>query len=211
MKHRLALLAIGGTVASFGLAAAQAGPREADAMARCVVAADRGAALAALDSLPLDSSPSQLDAAQLRGAGKCAPAPVAGSAIMLRGAIVEALYKRDFVEFGLHPHRVASDLAPVKIPERPADPGGKYALGACVSRSAPQLADALFATEPGSKREDNAMAPMLAYFTACQARFGGGGAQTAMTRAEMRSVIAQGAYANSVRYWAGGMRPLTND
>lgn len=184
--------------------AAQAAGGDLADVAKCAVQADRGAAQSTLDRLPFDSSQQRVEPASLGKGAKCATAPLAASSIVLRGAIVEALYERDFGEFGMQPHRATGDFARLPVLEGDADTGGKFALAMCVARSNPVYTDKLLAAPVASTREDNVMAQLIPYFSACRAK----GTDIKLTRREMRALIAHGAYATSVRYWNGEMHAI---
>lgn len=182
--------------------AASASPVAADAAARCLVVADRGAALALFERLPLDSSMTDVDATRLGAGAKCVKGGLRASAMVMRGAVAEALYERDFREAGLQPRRAIGDFARLGLPEGVADTGGLFALGHCVARSAPFDVDKLFAAPPGSTREDNVIAALMPYFSACQPK----GTEVALRRGQIRGLLAQSAYDVNVRYWTGQMR-----
>ena len=182
------------TVVLLGLALAGLGPSPAradtgavDAVAfgRCLVEQDRGAALTLFATLP----PTDAAADLTRNAG-CAGGPTSASTMAVRGGIAEALYKRDFREWGLPPRRASTDLARLDLPGR-ADAGGSlFALGHCVARWQPNDLDRLFATPPGSAREGRIIDRLAERFAPCQPA----GTSVAIKRTHVRALLAQTAY-----------------
>ena len=171
--------------------------------AKCAVTKDRAAARDLINRLPPEHAPAQVDSTVLGGATVCGALPGAASALAVRGALIEAFYKRDFVEFGVQPKRNASEFLRFDMPVADA-PGDKLSLAMCVARSTPQLTDRLFATAPGSAPEESVMSLIMPYFAACQAK----GTKIALAKGDLRGLIAHGAYMVSVRYWSGDMRAV---
>ena len=206
-KHRYLTMGVA-LAAGLGCgSAALAGTPELAKAAQCAVSADRESAADALGDLGFATTPATLDAARLGKGAKCAAGGLTGPSIDVRGALVEALYKRDFREFGVQPHQSQGNFVQVRLPEGAGDADGRGAVAMCVARSAPNLADRLFGTVPGTQRESDAIAAVVPYFRACRPS----GSPLALTRGEMRALIAHGAYETSVRFWAGKMRGINVD
>ncbi|HEV2568386.1 hypothetical protein [Sphingomonas sp.] len=176
-------------------------------LGKCIVKADRGAAVSLLKTLPLSGNQVDWSAASLGGAGKCRNAATETVSISaLRGGIAQELYKRDFADFGMQPQRAVYDLASFKLPVEKdlmgaEDPAKTLFLTAdCVARSNPQGAEKLIKSEPASEVEGRIFDSLAPWLSACQ-----GAARMAYGRGELRSAIAQAAYHVSARYWAGQM------
>lgn len=174
---------------------------------RCIVKADRGAAVGMLKSLPLAGGQVDWTSVSLGGAAGCrdgANSSVTVSA--LRGGIAQELFKRDFVEFGVQPQRATYDLANFQLPVEKnllgaEDPTKTLFLTAdCVARSNPNGTEKLIKSAPGSDQEAKIFDSLAPWLSACQ-----GASRMAYGRGELRSAIVQAAYHVSARYWNGQM------
>ena len=199
---RTAMLSLGLMIAGLGAAPIRAETTGLDAVAfgRCLVAEDRRAALTLFAMLPPSDA-----AADLSRHAACAGGAASAPAMTIRGGIAEALYKRDFREWGLPPRRVSSDLAQLAqlaLPERADVGGGVFALGHCVARWAPNDLDQLFATPPGSAREGRVIDRLVQRFAPCQSA----GTSVTINRAHVRALLAQTAYELSRRDAQGLLR-----
>ena len=115
------LLILGALAVAASASAAQANtlsPAKAAAeLGKCIVKADRGAAVSLLKALPLSGNQVDWSAASLGAAGKCRTAATETvSMSALRGGVAQELYKRDFADFGMQPQRAVYDLASFKLP-----------------------------------------------------------------------------------------------
>lgn len=173
---------------------------------RCMVQHDRRAAIALFRGLPLDNSQADLSALGRSRAQDCAGGVAGASAMMVRGAIAQALFVRDFRgAIGNDPRRgdppadlgladaVAVGGPPATEPYRWAD---------CVVRNDPLSTERLLSSAIGSSFEAAAISGLRPYMSACMAM----GAQISVRQSEMRSLFAQGAYHSSYRYWTGQLR-----
>lgn len=201
-----------------GLAAAAAfsTPAQADGgspaqagveLGKCIVRADRGSAVSMLKTLPLTGGQVDWSAISLGAAAGCRDAntpPV--TVVALRGGLAQELFKRDFVEYGVQPHRNIPDLARFDLPVDKdtmgiEDPTKTLFLTAdCVARSNPNGTEKLIKAEPGSEQELKIFETLGPWLSACQ-----GANKMAYGRADLRSAIVQAAYHVSQRYWAGEM------
>jgi hypothetical protein len=170
---------------------------------RCVVKADRTAAVSLLGRLPLAGG--EVEAGALPG--KCAGALPAGSALALRGAIANALFNSDIEEFGMTPNRRISDLADLDLPiesTASVDPrtASLYKLGDCVVRNEMERTANFLKSEPGSRLEMTFYDRMRPTMSACQTA----DARTAVNRGDLRSVLAQSYYSAASRYYKGQLK-----
>ena len=160
---------------------------------RCIVQHDRRAAIALLRTLPLDGS-----AADLSALGACAAGAESASAMLLRGAIAQALFQRDFRGTVGHEPRPGQDPVDLGLPGIAAAPES-YRWADCVVRNDPPATERLLRTAVGSPQESAAVSELQPYMSACMAL----GAEISVRPSEMRSLFAQGAYQTSYRYWTG--------
>ena len=176
-------------------------------LGKCIVKADREAAISTLKTLPLTGNQVDWSSVSLGNAASCRTAetpPVTVSA--LRGGIAQELFKRDFVEYGVQPQRAIVDLAKFDLPVEKdtmgaEDPAKTLFLTAdCVARSNPNDTERLIKTDPGSGQEMKIFELLGPWLSACQ-----GANKMAYGRTDLRSAIIQAAYHVSQRYWAGEM------
>ena len=202
MKNRTLMIASLVGLASIPVAPAVAEPvspaAQAVAFGKCVVEADRSAAITLFQRTPADSSMIDPRTAQTGGAVACGNNAAPMPAMQMRGAIAEALYYRDFREAGMQPRRAAGDFATLNLPEGAADPDGVFAVSRCVARARFTVVDKLFAMPAGSRREHDFIVDLMPYFSACQPK----GTQVSIRLGEIRALMAQSAYEGNVKYWA---------
>jgi len=176
-------------------------------LGKCIVKADRAAAVGLLKSMPLTGGQVDWSGVALGEADRCrdgASSTVSVSA--LRGGIAQELFKRDFGEFGVQPQRATYDLANFQLPvEKDAmgaeDPTKTLFLTAdCVARSNPNGTEKLIKSAPGSDQEAKIFETLAPWLSACQ-----GASRMAYGKTELRSAIVQAAYHVSARYWNGQM------
>jgi hypothetical protein len=172
----------------------------------CLVQRDRRAAIALFRGLPLDRSAADLSALAAGPARDCAGGASGASSMMVRGAIAQALFVRDFR--GTMGHEPRPGLDPVDLGLDAAIAVGgppatePYRWADCVVRNDPAATERLLRTDIGSPQEAAAVSGLQPYMSACMAM----GAQISVRQSEMRSLFAQGAYHNSYRYWSGQLR-----
>lgn len=191
-----------------GPAPAAPGPSTAAVYAagRCIVARDYGRALALLVALPLDDQAADL--AQLRGSGAepCAGGIAGASALLVRGAIAQALFMRDFGGFGRDP-RSSAHLINLNLPVQDSAGGSRaldlYRWGDCVVRNNPGATQDLLASVSGSAEERAAIAELQPFMTPCMPF---GTQLTTVYLTEARAVFAQSAYHTMYRYATGQLR-----
>lgn len=203
-------LILGGLLcaAPFAFASAQASPSEAGiAFGRCIVKADRAAAVGLMKTLPLEGDRVDWSSLSLGAASACRTADATTIPVTaLRGGIAQELFRRDFGEFGVQPQRALNDLATFDLPVEKdmmgvEDPTKTLFLTAdCVARSNPNGTEKLIKAAPGSGQEQKALESIAPWLSACQ-----GVNRMAYGRADLRSAIVQAAYHVSQRYWTGGM------
>lgn len=181
--------------------------REGLDIGRCIVKADRAAAIDMMKSLPLMGEAVDWSTVSLGRAASCHSAGAElVSVSALRGGIAQELFRRDFDEFGMQPHRAIPDLAKFSLPVEKdtmgvEDPEKTLFLTAdCVARSNPMGTEKLIKAEPGSGQEMKIIESLGPWLSACQ-----GKSQMAYGRTDLRSAIIQAAYHVSQRYWAGDM------
>ncbi|MFD1611383.1 hypothetical protein ACFSCW_06160 [Sphingomonas tabacisoli] len=206
------LLVAAGVLSAVAFAAPALASSESPAQAgvqlgKCIVKSDRGSAISMLKTLPLTGGEVDWSSVSLGAAASCRDGntpPVSVTA--LRGGIAQELFKRDFVEYGVQPHRAIPDLARFDLPVEKntmgvEDPTKTLFLTAdCVARSNPQGTEKLIKAEPGSDQEMKIFESLSPWLSACQ-----GANKMAYGRTDLRSAIVQAAYHVSQRYWAGEM------
>ena len=199
-------LPVGGTAVA---STSGAGTGEAYSLGRCIVKADRSAAVRLMNQLPLAGDSTNLDASQLGKASRCLGASASGvSAMALRGGIAQELFLKDFEEFGVRPQREVADFADYDLPVEeeagnvPADTHALFRLGECAVRNDTVNAVKLLRAPVGSQQEMNIINSMRPMLGACQPA----GSNVAIGRGELRSVMAQAAYHVSARYWRGDLK-----
>lgn len=207
MGKLLLLAALAG--APFATAAyAASGPTETGIeVGRCIVKADRSAAVSMLRILPLSGE--EVDWSKL-AMGNAAGCRTVGAMALpvsaLRGGLAQELFKRDFVEFGVQPQRAISDLARFDLPVEKNTMGTEdpiktlFLTADCVARSNPNGTEKLIKAAPGSGQETKILESLGPWLSACQ-----GTNRMAYGRTDLRSAIVQAAYHVSQRYWAGNM------
>jgi hypothetical protein len=115
---------------------------------------------------------------------------------VLRGAVAEQLFKADFGSIGAQPKRDLIEVFTVDMNELAAlDDNAKkridfVAFGTCVAASDPTMSSAVLRTAAGSADEKSAIVGMVPKFAPCVAE----GETFNMTRTELRSALAEGAY-----------------
>lgn len=118
------------------------------------------------------------------------------TAVSLRGALAEQLFKADFGSIGAHPRREEIEVFRIDATEldgldattrRRLD---LVAFATCVAASAPEKSDAALKTAPGSAEEVAAFAALQPTFAPCLAE----GERLDMGKAELRGAVAEGAY-----------------
>jgi hypothetical protein len=205
-KAVLSICAAAGT-ASFAAAPAPAQANTSVASAfeagRCIVERDRRAAVALIRSLPLDSSPANLSSLGDR-AGGCVSGPI--SALVLRGAIAQELFLRDFRSFGREP-RDPDRLVNLNLPVEEFGARGSgatqlYRWSDCVVRNDTANTERLLRSPVGSAAEASALEALQTYMSACFTQ----GAQLSVRSSEVRSLFAQSAYYSMYRYWTGQLQ-----
>jgi hypothetical protein len=169
---------------------------------RCLVASDRRAAVALIRTLPLDGPVADLSTLRGSAARGCAEPAQGAPAMLVRGAIAQALFLRDFRAFGREP-RTENGLVDLNLPIE-SSPGGTrsvelYRWADCVVRNDSAGTQRLLVSAIGSGEEDTAIAGLQAYMSACMR----GGSQLQVRASEVRSVFAQSAYHTMYRYWTG--------
>jgi hypothetical protein len=202
---RIFLLAVGACALAPIAPAAATGPISAvyDA-GRCMVQRDRRASIALFRALPLDNVAADLSTLGSSSARECAGAVAGASAMLVRGAIAQALFARDFRGSISNGPR----LDPIDLGLGVASaPGGSPATEAyrwadCVVRSDPPAVEHLLRSDVGTPAESAAMSGLQLHMAACMAS----GAQFSVRQSEARSLFAQGAYHTGYRYWTGQLR-----
>lgn len=173
---------------------------------RCMVDRDRRAAAALILSLPLDGSAADLSALGRSGARDCVSGAQGASAMLVRGAIAQALFLKDFRGFGREP-RMETVLIDLNLPTETSLSGSRsvelYRWGDCVVRNDPPGTQALLESAVGSSEEMAAIAGLQTYMSACMRA----GSQLQVRASEVRSVFAQSAYHAMYRYWSGELEP----
>ena len=168
---------------------------------QCVVQQDRRAAIALMQSLPLDESPA--DSSALRGrAARCA-GPLSGAPSMLvRGAIAQAMFLRDFGSFRRNPDSETSFIN-LNLPLQSSPAGSRavelYRWADCVVRYDTATTERLLRTGVGSPEEGATIGELQNFMAACMPE----GAELTVRPWELRSVFAQAAYHTLYRYWTG--------
>ena len=176
-------------------------------LGRCIVRADRAAAISLLKALPLTGGEFDWSPFSLGGAQSCRTLVVGPVTVTaLRGGLAQELFKRDFVEFGVQPQRALYDLATFRLPVEKdlmgvEDPAKTLFLTAdCVARSNPNGTERLIKSSPGSAQEQKIFDSLAPWLSACA-----GQSRMRYGRTELRSAIIQAAYHVSARYWNGQM------
>lgn len=179
---------------------------------RCIVREDRRAAAALMRTLPLDSSAANLSALRGSRAAGCATGPGISS-LLIRGAIAQELFLRDFRSFGREP-RYPDRLVNFDLPVETFAAGGSGGSGAtelyrwsdCVVRNDAANTERLLRSTIGSPEEAAAIGALQTYMSACFASE----SQLNVRSSEVRSLFAQSAYFAMYRYWTGQLRSARN-
>jgi hypothetical protein len=207
MKHILFALAACATLASLPAPAA-ATPTAAAAYegGRCIVAQDRRAAVALLARLPLGDTPADLSGVGRNGAA-CVASLAGASSLLMRGAIVQAMFLRDFRGLEREPadDRVIVNLnLPVEAGATvQADRTGElYRWGDCVARNDAAAVERLLRAPIGSAEERDALGGLQTFMSSCMPA----GQQLSVRSWEVRSLFAQAAYHMLYRYWTGQLQ-----
>ena len=160
-------------------------------MGKCIVRKDRLAAVELMGSLPLTGA-ANLNGS-VGGASSClAQASGSANAVTVRGALAQALFIRDFNEFGAAPHR-GTQLAGYQLPIE----AGLYRWSDCVVRQDTGAITALLHTEVGSRQESQWLDKIKPQMSACLPTT----ERLAIAPSQLRSVLAQSAYNIAYRYW----------
>jgi hypothetical protein len=139
-------------------------------------------------------SPEEAEVIAEYGRRSCNP-PTTEAGI-LRGAVAEQLFKTDFGSIGAQPRRDLIEVFTVDMNELAAlDDNAKMridyvAFGTCVAASDPNKSSALLKAAAGSDDEKAAMSAMVPEFAPCINE----GERFALTRTDLRSALAEGAY-----------------
>jgi hypothetical protein len=191
------------TPSSQGQQAATAATTRADVLraAGCVTGRDTEAADALLATAPFSGDEREKAVRLLRTAQRClhASAPIATSALMIRGAVAEKLYEARFAEAA-----TARSPATAALPNfQPANVAGletaalitsHYQLAACAAPARPDLVRALLATEPGTDAEGAALTALHPAFRNCVPA----GTQISLDHGAIRGMLAEALYRWSV-------------
>ena len=203
MKTWVVSLAAAGSLAAIPVPAfaAPASVARVYEAGRCMVSRDRRAAAALIRALPLDGRVADLSS--LRGSARdCAGGAQGAPAMLVRGAIAQALFLRDFRDFGREP-RTETGLVDLNLPVESSVGGTRsvelYRWGDCVVRNDAAGTRRLLLSPIGSGEEDAAIAGLQTYMSACMRA----GSQLQVRQSELRSVFAQSAYHVMYRYWTG--------
>ncbi len=191
---RKAMLIAAGAVACLSVpAAASPGGTTARSvydMGKCIVRKDRNAAIELMSSLPLTGAANL--SGNVGGASSClASASGAANAVTVRGALAQALFLRDFNEFGADPGRAA--LAGYSLPID----SGLYRWSDCVVRQDTGAITTLLHTDVGSRQEAQLLERIRPQMSACLPTT----ERLAIAPSQLRSVLAQSAYNVAYRYW----------
>jgi hypothetical protein len=212
MKRILLACAAAGAAFSPATAAlADTGPSQAQIYeaGHCMVVSDRRTTVSFLLSLPIDDGDADLTRLPSGLQRRCAPGLSSANALHLRGAIAQALFLRDFRDFGLQPQR-SIPLVNLNIPVQSSPPGTGmtelYRWADCVVRNDNAHAEQLMSSRVGSPNEARAIDGLRAFMTACAPE----GQQLAVRPSDFRSLIAQSSYNSMYRYWTGQLAPVND-
>lgn len=165
---------------------------------KCIVKADRLAAISLFQQLPADSTSADIGAKMLGKGAQCRSGGEILSSMQVRGSIAEALFTKDFASAGLSPRQPLDRLAQLGLPDDQADGTGVFTVGRCVAKARFSTMEKLFTYPADSRREAEFINGLMPYFAACQPK----GAQFSIKRSDIRSLMAQSTYDANVRYWA---------
>lgn len=173
---------------------------------RCIVARDYNRALGLLLALPLDDQAADLAGLRGTAAEQCAPAAAGASTLVLRGALAQALFMRDFGGFG-HDPRTNAHLINLNLPVQDDSRAGTrtldlYRWGDCVVRNDPAATQRLLVSANGSPEEGAAMTELQTFMVPCMPF----GVHLTVQLREARAVFAQSAYHAMYRYATGQLQ-----
>ncbi len=169
---------------------------------RCMVQRDRRAAASLILALPLDGGVADLSSLRSGGARVCVAAAEGASTMLVRGAIAQALFIRDFRRFGREPNmRTAFVNLNLPIEASPSGPRTVelYRWADCVVRNDSAGIERLLLSPVGAAGEAGAIAALQTYMSACMRA----GTRLTVRASEVRSLFAQSAYFTMYRYWTG--------
>ncbi len=211
-KTMFAMLAAGAALSLASPASAdQASPtlRQIYDAGRCLVVTDRGTAVGLLGSLPMEEGDADLSQLPERVARRCAQGLGTVASLHLRGAIAQALFFRDFGGFGEEPRRSAP-LVNLNLPAQSSPPGNGmtelYRWADCVVRNDIAHTERLLTSTVGSNQEAAAIEGLRAFMSACAPA----GQQLSVRPSDLRSLVAQSAYASMYRYWTRQLSPVND-
>jgi hypothetical protein len=198
-------LALAGLAAVWPMPASAASVTSVYEAGRCIVRADRNAAIALMRVLPLDADVADLSS--LRGrAAACVDGIDDATALLVRGAVAQALFFRDFHRMLMDPH-VMLRMANLDLPVESSPPGTRivelYRWSDCVVRNDIPGTERLLRSEIGSEAETAAFEGLRNFMAACMPT----GSQLSMQRWEVRSLLAQSAYHTNYRWITGQLQP----
>lgn len=175
-------------------------------IARCAVAKDHDSAAATVRRLSLTGDEATVQPGWLGGGAECVKSgALVGPSVVLRGALAQALYFRDFKEFGMRPRMAPALLADMGLP--PVNDGVDTSkpdvalarFGDCLARNVPEDTDKLLQSPVDSPLERTAIARIQPYFAGCYPK----NARFNVNRSTLRGLLALSAYSASTRYWRG--------
>jgi hypothetical protein len=212
-KILFSLLAAGAALATTSPAVAANGELptpEVFEVGRCIVQQDRSAAVGFLQAVPVDSETADLSILPRNVAQRCANGFGSAKALLIRGAIAQALFFRDFRGFGLEPRR-SVPLVNLALPVQDSPEGSirneLYRWADCIVRNDADHSERLMQSRVGSEVEATMIGLMRPYLEVCAPA----GAQISVAPAELRAVIAQSAYHSMYRYWTRQLEPVHRD
>ena len=174
---------------------------------RCLVDRDRRAAVGFLTAVPVDSETADLSQLPDSLAQRCAEGMNSAKTLLIRGAIAQALFFRDFGGFGLEPRRSAP-LVNLDLPVQDSPEGSVrtelYRWSDCVVRNDATHTERLLSSPVGSRTEEAAIEGLRPYMAACAPA----GSQLAVQPTELRSLLTQSAYHSMYRYWTNQLDPV---
>ena len=174
---------------------------------RCMVDRDRSTAVGFLQAVPVDSEDADLSLLPDNLARRCAEGMSSAKTLLIRGAIAQALFFRDFGGFGLEPRRSAP-LVNLDLPVQDSPESSVrmelYRWADCVVRNDATHTERLLSSRVGSRTEEAAVDGLRPYMAACAPA----GSQLAVQATELRSLLAQSAYHSMYRYWTNQLGPV---
>ena len=209
-KFFAVVLAAGAAVIGSTPAAAANGEvpaREIFDAGRCLVQRDRSAAITFLQSVPVDSETADLSQLPPDLMGRCTPGLSRAKSILIRGAIAQALFFRDFGGFGLEPAR-SVPLVNLQLPVEDSPEGSLrvelYRWADCIVRNDADHSEKLMESRVGSPNEQRMFDLLRPYLQACAPA----GTEFSVAPADLRGAIAQSAYHSMYRYWTRQLDPV---